>query len=92
MRGIAGERYTWTASGLTTVVAARIGQLSSGNRLLIGAETYRRVADCCEAEPVGEKIVKNVKKPVVMYCVKGVSCFVPVWPPEGVAENTTTAT
>jgi class 3 adenylate cyclase len=91
MHGIAGERYTWTASGLTTVIAARIGQLSTANRLLIGAETYRRVADCCEVEPVGEKIVKNVKNPVEVYCVKGVSCFAPVWPPKGEAENTTTA-
>ena len=87
MRGIAGERYTWTASGLTTVIAARIGQLSTGSRLLIGSETFQRVADCCQAEPVGEKIVKNVKKPVSIYRVRGLSCFVPEWPAEGETEG-----
>jgi class 3 adenylate cyclase len=91
MRGIAGERYTWTASGLTTVIAARIGQLSIDSRLLIGAETYRRVADCCDVEPLGEKNLKNVKKPVKIYRVKGLSCFVPEWKGEGETETVTTA-
>jgi class 3 adenylate cyclase len=92
MRGIAGERYTYTASGLTTVVAARIGQLSTGSRLLVGPETYRRVADCCDAAPLGEKMLKNVKQPVTVYRVKGLSCFVPIWNGDGEAENAAAAT
>ncbi len=91
MQGIAGERYTYTASGLTTVVAARIGQLSSGSRLLIGPETYRRVADCCQVEPLGERSLKNVKKPVKIYCARGLSCFVPEWNGEGEAAGATAA-
>ncbi|MCF8080170.1 MAG: adenylate/guanylate cyclase domain-containing protein [Desulfobacterales bacterium] len=79
MRGIAGERYTYTASGLTTVVAARIGQLSTASRLLVGAETHRRVADCCRFEPVGEKNLKNVINPVSVYRVTGLSGFEPIW-------------
>jgi len=79
MRGIAGERYTYTASGLTTVIAARIGQLSTGSRLLVGAETYHRVADCCRFESVGEKNLKNVINPVAVYRVTGLSDFEPIW-------------
>ena len=80
MRGIAGERYTYTASGLTTVVASRIGQLTTRSRLLIGPETYRRIADCSQVAPIGERTLKNVKKPVAIYRVKSLSCFVPKWP------------
>ncbi len=83
MQGIAGERYTYTASGLTTVIAARIGQLSSGSRLLVGAETYRRVADRCRVEPVGEKNLKNVINPVSVYQVTGLSGFAPLWKEQG---------
>jgi class 3 adenylate cyclase len=79
MRGIAGERYTYTASGLTTVVAARIGQLTTRSRLLIGPETYRRIAGCSQVAPIGSRMLKNVKAPVAVYRVKSLSCFVPEW-------------
>jgi class 3 adenylate cyclase len=75
MRGIAGERYTYTASGLTTVIAARIGQLSSGSRLFIGSETYRRVGYGCRIEPIGEQVLKNVINPVSVYQVSALSGF-----------------
>jgi class 3 adenylate cyclase/putative methionine-R-sulfoxide reductase with GAF domain len=91
MRGIAGERYTYTASGLTTVVAARIGQLTTRSRLLIGSETYRRIADCSQVAPIGKRTLKNVKKPVAVYRVKSLSCFVPKWPGKEDAEAASAA-
>jgi len=72
MKSIAGERYTYTASGMATILASRIGALSSDNQILIGPETYRGVRHCCEAHFVGEKAVKNIKKPVPIYRVKHV--------------------
>ncbi len=83
MRGIAGERYTYTASGLTTVVAARIGALSTDSRLFVGTETYHRVADSCRVEPVGEKNLKNVINPVAVYQVTDLDGFEPIWNESG---------
>ncbi|MFH1981689.1 MAG: adenylate/guanylate cyclase domain-containing protein [Pseudomonadota bacterium] len=65
----AGDRYTYTASGLVTVLAARIAALSSGKELFCGEETYRLVKDRCTATALGKSTVKNVAEPVSVYAV-----------------------
>ena len=70
MKTLTGERWTYTASGLVTVLAARIGAKSSGTRLFVGPETYRCIKDSCESEFMGEQDLKNVKKPVSIYWIK----------------------
>jgi class 3 adenylate cyclase len=72
MKSLTGERWTYTASGLVTVLAARIGALSSGTRLLVGSETYRCVEGYCETEFLGMQPLKNIKKPVAVYWVKNI--------------------
>ena len=47
MKTLTGERWTYTASGLVTVLAARIGALSSETKLYVGPETYRWVQNSC---------------------------------------------
>lgn len=73
MKGLSGERWTYTASGLVTVLAARIGALSRENRLYIGAETEKCLGESYECEFIGPCELKNIKNPVPVYEVKGVS-------------------
>jgi class 3 adenylate cyclase len=67
--GIAGVRWTFTASGPVTNVAARISALASRGAILVGQETYRRVGDLFRLEEAGRHSFKNVRKPVLVYQV-----------------------
>lgn len=60
MMGVAGERLTYTASGLVTVIAARVGQLSKNTRLFIGPETFAMIKDLYPCEFVGDRRLKNI--------------------------------
>lgn len=70
MKTLTGERWTYTASGLVTVLAARIGAKSSGTRLFVGPKTYHFIKDSCKCEFQGAQALKNVKAPVPIYWVK----------------------
>jgi class 3 adenylate cyclase/putative methionine-R-sulfoxide reductase with GAF domain len=70
MKGLTGERWTYTASGFVTVLAARIGALSSGSQLYVGPQTYQCVQGNFECEFVGERELKNVKDRVPVYWVR----------------------
>jgi class 3 adenylate cyclase/putative methionine-R-sulfoxide reductase with GAF domain len=67
-----GERWTYTASGLVTVLAARIGALSSETRLYVGPKTYQCIRDFCDCEFIGRREVKNLKAPIHIYWVKDI--------------------
>ena len=73
MKTLTGERWTYTASGLVTVLAARIGAKSSGTRLFVGPVTYRGIKGSCECEFMGKQELKNVKAPVSIYWVKDIT-------------------
>jgi class 3 adenylate cyclase len=73
MKSLAGERYTYTASGLTTVLASRIGSLSSETRLYVGIDTFNCVEKFCEYEYMGEKKVKNIEEPIRIYWIKRIN-------------------
>jgi len=68
--GITGTRWTFTASGPVTNVAARIGQLAKEGKILIGEETARRVGGRFNLEPLGPQSLKNVSEPVNVFMVK----------------------
>lgn len=68
---IAGTRWTFTASGPITNMAARIGSLASGGSILIGCETYARVQDRFEIEPLGAHNLKNISRPENVFRVCG---------------------
>ena len=70
MKSLAGERWTYTASGLVTVLAARIGAMSSESRLYVGPETYQCIERLCNCDFIGLQKVKNVKDPIPIYWVK----------------------
>jgi class 3 adenylate cyclase len=67
---LTGERWTYTASGLVTVLAARIGALSSGTKLYVGPETFNYLNEFYDYEFRGSQEVKNIKKPVPVYWIK----------------------
>ena len=69
MKGLAGERWTYTASGMVTVLAARIGALSGETRLYIGPQTYERIQSQVECVVIGGHEMHNVKEPVAVYRV-----------------------
>ena len=73
MKSLTGERWTYTASGLVTVLAARIGALSDENRLFIGPETYECVEKYFDCESMGAREVKNVKEPIAIYWAKNMA-------------------
>ena len=71
MKTRTGERWTYTASGLVTVKAARLGALSRDTQLYVGPETAEYVKDLCECVSMGAKEVRNVTEPIPVIWVKG---------------------
>lgn len=72
IRSPAGDRYTYTASGMVTVLAARIAANAGDTVLYCGEETVRRLAGRCRSVRIGEKMVKNLAEPVALYTVTAV--------------------
>lgn len=67
--GTDGARWTYTASGPTTNVAARVGAL--GEEVAITDETRRRLGEDFVAEALGPRSLKNVPAPVLVHRVTG---------------------
>jgi class 3 adenylate cyclase len=67
--GITGTRWTFTASGPVTNVAARIASVATEGAVLVGPETHERVKDVFRLAFVGESDLKNISKPVALYRV-----------------------
>lgn len=70
MTSAAGERWTYTASGLVTVLAARIGAVSERSKLFVSEETFDQVADLCETQCMGIRELKNVSKEIPIHWIK----------------------
>jgi class 3 adenylate cyclase len=71
MQSPVGERWTYTASGLVTIQAARIGSISGKSQLHIGPRTYEQVRDCFECTPLGPHKLKDVSVEIPIYHVLG---------------------
>jgi len=67
IEGAAGTRWTYTASGPTTNVAARLAALGEGGAVILSEETRRRLGDEFDAEDLGPQSLKNVAQPVRVY-------------------------
>jgi DNA-binding response OmpR family regulator len=65
--GMSAARWTFTASGLTTVLAARIAGLATDGKILLGPETVNRLKNDFLIQPFGEHLLKNISKPVPVY-------------------------
>ena len=62
--GMSSARWTFTASGLTTVLAARIAGLATEGEVLLGPETVNRLKEEFLVQPFGEHHLKNISNPV----------------------------
>ena len=67
MRGHEGERWTFTASGKTTVLAARLSDYADGGQVLVNEETARRVGNHFTLNGLGKIPLKNVADPVQVF-------------------------
>jgi class 3 adenylate cyclase/HAMP domain-containing protein len=59
-----GGRWTFTASGPTTNLAARVAGLTKGGEVMVGPETAERIKSHYVLEDGGEHRLKNVSQPV----------------------------
>jgi len=66
IEGKAGTRWTYTASGPVTNVAARLAALAEGDAVWLGGTTAERLSDL-PVEDLGELTLRNVESPVRSY-------------------------
>ena len=61
MRGGEEERWTFTASGAVTIMAARLCQYAKDGQILLGEETARRIGQIYPLNSIGKIPLKNIK-------------------------------
>jgi class 3 adenylate cyclase len=71
IKGTRGDRWTFTASGSVTVMAARLSDYARGGQILVGEGTARRAEKFFPLTHLGKVELKNFKLPVDVYLVKG---------------------
>ncbi len=69
--GAAGTRWTFTASGPVTNLAARIGAFAANGSIYVGEATVKRLSDAFERRRLGQQSFKNVNEPVPVYEILG---------------------
>jgi class 3 adenylate cyclase len=66
-----GARWTFTASGAVTNLAARLAAAAQPGQILAGPETVRRLGDHFRLESFGQGSLKNIAEPVDICGVLG---------------------
>jgi class 3 adenylate cyclase len=69
LTGAGGQRWTFTASGSTTNVAARFAASAEGGEIVVGPATAERIRSHFVLETIGDKTFKNVSTPIRVYRV-----------------------
>lgn len=69
--GMRGTRWTFTASGPVTNLAARLAATAGVGQLLVGPETVRRLGDGFRLERLGRACLKNLDEAVEICRVLG---------------------
>ncbi|MBI4634761.1 MAG: GAF domain-containing protein [Candidatus Rokubacteria bacterium] len=67
IEGRAGTRWTYTASGLTTNIAARLAGVAEGGDIVISEATRERFGPPIAADDLGVRPLKNVETPQRLY-------------------------
>ncbi len=67
IEGLAGSRWTYTATGMVTNVSARLGAHATQGQILIGPETAERVRSSVTLGELGPVQFKNVSKPMSVF-------------------------
>jgi len=63
IEGLAGTRWTYTASGTTTNIANRLAALGDGEAVVMSQETRRRLGERFAVDDLGPQSLKNVAQP-----------------------------
>jgi class 3 adenylate cyclase len=71
LEGTSGARWTYTASGAVTNIAARIAELSEAGTVLVGPETARRITGLFAVRQLGMRQFKNITEAVMVYQILG---------------------
>jgi class 3 adenylate cyclase len=71
--GTRGTRWTFTASGPVTNLAARLAGTAEAGQLLVGSETVRRLGGRYRVERLSRKHLKNLDEAVDIVRVLGSS-------------------
>jgi len=61
LEGLQGPRWTFTASGSVTNLAARLGAAAAPGTILVGPETAQRIDAGFVLEPLGPQALKNLE-------------------------------
>jgi adenylate cyclase len=69
--GLRGTRWTFTASGPVTNLAARLAGIAAPGQILAGPETVRRLGDLYRLEKLGREHLKNIDAGIDLHCVLG---------------------
>lgn len=69
--GQRGTRWTFTASGPVTNLAARLAGIAAAGQILAGPETIRRLQDRYCLQRLGREHLKNFTEAVDVHCVLG---------------------
>ena len=70
IEGRAGTRWTYTASGLTTSIAARLAAAAGGGEIVLSETTRGRLRGEVACEDLGLRELKNVAEPVRLYLLR----------------------
>jgi adenylate cyclase len=70
IEGRAGTRWTYTASGMTTNIAARLAAQAGGGEIVISESTLERLGPSVAVEDLGTRELKNVDRPLRLYRLK----------------------
>ncbi len=65
--GAGAQRWTFTATGPTTNLAARFAGSAQGDEIVVGPTTAERIQGVFVLENLGEKSFKNVSQPLNVY-------------------------
>src|SRR6266478_9274833 len=65
--GAGAQRWTFTATGPTTNLAARFAGSAQGDEIVVGPATAERIQGVFVLENLGEKSFKNVSQPLNVY-------------------------
>jgi DNA-binding response OmpR family regulator len=65
--GLHGTRWTFTASGPVTNLAARLAGTAQANQILVGPETVRRLGDGYQVKSLGRQQLKNLAEATDLY-------------------------
>jgi class 3 adenylate cyclase/HAMP domain-containing protein len=65
--GAGSQRWTFTATGPTTNIAARFAGAAEGGDIVVGQVTADRIAALFVLESLGERTFKNVSQPLAVY-------------------------